>query len=304
MAAGPLPPGTKLGSYQLVRLLGEGGMGTVYEATHRQLGKKVALKTLLPALVGNDEAARRFVREARSSALIDHPNVVKVTDFGTADGMAFMVMEFLEGESLSDRLAREGRLDVHQALDQLLPIMDGLAAGHDRGVVHRDFKPSNDYLTGRLHGGLDPKLLDFGISKILDNEETRVLTMSGAMLGTPQYMAPEQVEGAGRADARADQYAAGLVLWECLAGRPARTGGSPFEMLASIGTTPIPSISSVLAGINPRLDQAVSRALAPTPDERFEDMPAFMRALVPHARSETRAIWAESLVRKAPTSRR
>jgi serine/threonine protein kinase len=138
------PPGTVLGKYRIVRLIGAGGMGAVYEAAHVDLGKAVALKTLLAALETNREAQARFLTEGRASARIDHPHVVRVTDFGTANGTAFLVMELLQGENLGDKLARDRRMDAFEALDLLLPVMDALAEGHRLGIVHRDLKPQNE----------------------------------------------------------------------------------------------------------------------------------------------------------------
>jgi eukaryotic-like serine/threonine-protein kinase len=290
------PPGTVLGKYRLVRLIGEGGMGAVYEATHVDLGKRVAVKTLLPELVGHAEAGARFRREGQALARIAHTHVVNVVDFGTEEGTPYLVMEYLVGETLADKLRREERLEVDQTLSLLLPILDGLDEGHRKGVVHRDLKPQNIFLARVPAAGVVPKLLDFGISKMADPERLHQLTRTGAIMGSALYMAPEQVDGAKNADARSDQYSMGLILFECVAGRPARQGLSALGLLRNLDTGKVPSLREALPAIDTRLDAAVTRSLAPTPADRFPTMVDLMRALVPSADSSTRAIWAERLV--------
>jgi serine/threonine protein kinase len=294
-----LPPDTVLGSYGIVRVVGVGGMGSVYEPVHSKLGRRVALKTLAPSLATNHEARERFPREAKILTQVRHPNVVNVTDFGSTHKTAFLVMEFLAGETLADLLARDRRFEVSRMLDLLLPIMDALAHGHDRGVVHRDIKPQNIFLAHEPLAPEVPKLLDFGISKSAPAPGAFTLTGSGAMLGTPQYMAPEQIEGAKTVDPRADQYAIGLVMFECLLGRPARQGTSPFEILERVSRGETPSLRAAWPTIDLRLEAAVSRALEWRHTDRYPSRREFMRALIPFARSEVRWVWAERLVSQA-----
>jgi serine/threonine-protein kinase len=295
----PLPTGTVLGKYLLIRLIGSGGMGAVYEGTHIELRKRVAIKTLLPQLAANLEARTRFLREGEAASRIDHPHVVNVTDVGTGGEIPYLVMEFLEGENLAERLARDRGMDVPAMLDLLLPIMDGLASGHDEGVVHRDLKPHNIFLARSRDGRMVPKLLDFGVSKIMDDDRSGGLTGSVAVLGTAQYMAPEQIEGAKNVDARTDQYAMGLVLFECIAGRPARRGDSPLAMLKSVATEQMPSLRAARPDVDPNFEAVVVRALAWQPGARFSSMRELMRALLPFARPQTRLYWSEALAGRA-----
>jgi serine/threonine protein kinase len=297
-----LAPETILGKYRIVRLIGEGGMGAVYEAEHVNLGKSVALKTVLGGLKGNREAQARFLTEGKASARIAHPHVVKVTDFGTADGTAFLVMELLQGETLADKLARESRLEACEALDLLLPVMDALAEGHRLGVVHRDLKPQNIFLARSFGSAVTSKLLDFGISKLADRNAGQSLTLSGALLGSAPYMAPEQIENAKDVDAHGDQYSMALILFECLVGRPARQGNTPFAVLQSVSKDSTPSLRVAIPGVDPRLDAALAKALAWTPSARFPSMSDFMKALVICARPETRAAWAERFVERVSRS--
>jgi len=268
-------------------------MGAVYEAEHVDLGKPVAVKVLLHGLEGNREAQARFVTEGKASARIAHPHVVKVTDSGTAGGTAFLVMELLQGESLADSLARKGGMEAFDALDLLLPVMDALMEGHRLGIVHRDLKPQNIFLARTFGSTVTPKLLDFGISKMVGGNVDQNLTISGALLGSAPYMAPEQIESAKDVDALGDQYSMALILFECLAGRPARTGATPFAVLQSVSKASTPSLRAAIPGVDPRLDAALSKALAWTPAARFPSMTDFMKALVMCARPETRATWAE-----------
>lgn len=211
-----------IGQYKILRTLGAGGMGTVYLGEHRLLGRRAAIKTLLPALSSHREIVDRFFTEARAISAISDPGVVSIFDFGYhVDGTAFIVMEFLEGESLSARLERLGTLRLVDALRLARQLSSSLAAAHDRGIVHRDLKPGNVFLVRdpEVPGGERTKILDFGICKLGDPECTTT-TQTGTMLGTPVYMSPEQCRGAGRVDHRSDIYSLGCVLFHMLAGRP------------------------------------------------------------------------------------
>jgi len=297
-----LPSGTQLGKFRIVRLIGSGGMGAVYEATHLELRKRVAIKTLLPTLAAMPEARARFLREGEAASRIEHPNVVNVTDIGTAGEVPFLVMEYLDGESLAQRLDREGALAIPVVLDLLLPIMDALARGHDEGVVHRDLKPQNIFLARGGDGRLVPKLLDYGVSKIVGDDRLAALTGSLAVLGTAQYMAPEQIDGPKNVDARTDQYAMALVMFECVTGRAARQGTSMMAMLKSIATEPAPSLRQARPDVDRGFDAVVSRALSFEPAARFPSMRHLMFALLPFARAQTGSHWHESLAGRVDSS--
>lgn len=207
-------PGTR---YRVHKKLGQGGMGTVYDVVHGELGKHFVLKALLAELAEREDLVQRLRNEWRALGRLEHPNIVTVTDAGnTASGVPFFVMELLEGETLAERLHRVGRLSVTTAVNIAAAILDGVAAAHAIGIVHRDIKPPNVMLIE----GDTPKLLDFGIAKIAD--DPRVVTLRGVSVGTPRYMSPEQARGES-VDCRADIYAVGLLLYEMI------TGESPFE---------------------------------------------------------------------------
>ncbi|MQA29820.1 MAG: protein kinase [Luteitalea sp.] len=221
----------RLGHYAIVRKLGEGGMGVVYAARDERLERNVALKTI-SSLASDETARKRFWREARAAASVNHPNVCQIYEIGEDAGELFIAMELLEGEALAERL-RRGALTVSEAVSIGLDMLAALSALHGRGIVHRDLKPSNVFLT--RHG---LKLLDFGLARPpLERSlsEPTVLTRSGIVIGTPHYMAPEQVTGEP-VDARSDLFAAGAILFEVLACRPAFAGRTVVEVLHATST--------------------------------------------------------------------
>lgn len=260
VSGGPL---SRIGHYRILRRLGQGGMGVVYEASDERLDRRVALKTIA-ALAPDDAARKRFHREARAAASVNHPNVCQLYDVGEHAGEPYLVMELLEGAPLSERL-RGGALSVADALPIALGILAALSALHARGVIHRDLKPSNVFLTP--HG---VKLLDFGLAR--NDAELEVsassltaLTRTGMIMGTPRYMAPEQVTG-DAVDARADLFAAGAVLFEMLAGRPAFGGGNAIEILHATLHEQPPALTGSPAVA--ATDRVIHRALAKRPGDR------------------------------------
>jgi eukaryotic-like serine/threonine-protein kinase len=218
--------GEVVGSYQITGKIAEGGMGVVYRAQHQLLGKAAAVKLLLPELSSNTEIVNRFFTEARAATAVRHPGIVEVFDFGyMANGMAYIVMELLDGEPLSRRLATRGRMDDRTALLVIRGVASGLAAAHAKGIVHRDLKPDNIFLVPDpdMPGGERPKLLDFGIAKVAEAQRAggaSAKTRTGAVMGTPTYMSPEQCRGAGEVDHRSDIYSVGCILYEMVTGRP------------------------------------------------------------------------------------
>ena len=256
--------------YRLLRKVGEGAMGEVFEAEHVLLNRKVAVKLLQRRIAADPEASARLQREARSTTGLGHPNVVDTIDFGFADGQAFLVMEWLDGENLDARMTR-GPLDIATALDIAAQTCAGVAAAHDRGVIHRDLKPANLFLTRDHRGDLLVKVLDFGIAKLALHETK--LTATGVLIGTPNYMAPEQAEGQP-IDGRTDIYALGVILYEMLAGTVPFLGETPLAVLHQ-HTSRMPILPSARApgrGISDALDMIVMRCLAKLPDERFTTM--------------------------------
>ena len=271
-----LSPGTELGHYKLVRLIGAGGMGQVYQATDTRLDRTVAIKVLPAHVAGNPQARERFEREARTISQLNHPHICTLYDVGQENGVDFLVMEHIEGETLAERLSK-GALPLDQALQRGIEIADALDKAHRQGIVHRDLKPGNIMLTKS-----GAKLLDFGLAKLmpepskLDPETPTAtkMTREGAIVGTLQYMAPEQVEGK-KADARTDIFAFGSVLYEMVTGRRAFEGESQASLIGAILKDEPPSISTA----PPALDHVIRRCLTKEPDHRWQAASDVMQEL-------------------------
>ena len=254
------------GRYRIIRGLGRGGMGSVFEATHVDLGGRVAVKVLHSQLTLDDDTVTRFRREAQVAAALSHPHIARVLDMGVEpDGTMFMVQELITGSTLTEVLRDQAPLEPDRVLRLAIQMLSALGAVHQAGVVHRDVKPSNVMLTTGYDGGEMVKLLDFGVARLL---EASRLTSTGQLIGTPTYMAPEQMRGV-RVDARADIYAVGAVAYGALAGRPPYEGRSYAEIVNQMLTqTRIP-----LTRLRPELGELgelVERAMAPDPDGRFQ----------------------------------
>jgi eukaryotic-like serine/threonine-protein kinase len=267
--------GASIGPYRVLRKIGEGGMGAVFLGVHTLLGRHAAIKVLLPELSSKREAVDRFFNEARATTVISDPGIVQVFDFGfTFDGTAYIVMELLEGEPLNLRLSRLGMLAPADALRITRQVAGSLGAAHAAGIIHRDLKPDNLFMIRdpEAPGGERPKILDFGIAKLGDGVSDRVRTQTGAVLGTPIYMSPEQCNGAMRLDHRADIYSLGCVLFHLLTGQP------PFDLpgigaiIAAHLREPPPRASSLAPHLPPELDDLLLRCLAKSPDDRFATM--------------------------------
>lgn len=272
---GGLSGATLGGAYLVGALLGEGSMGAVYEGTQVALGRPVAIK-VLKARGGQSRAAlERFGREARSAAALGHPNIVQVTEFRPDFDPPFLVMERLSGESLRQAIAREGRLEAGRVVRIGVQLLDALAAAHRAGIVHRDVKPDNVFLT-RLAGDTDMvKVLDFGVAKLLGDAP---LTAHGALMGSPAYMSPEQ--GAGReVDHRADLFSTGATLYHALTGRLPFDARSLGELLDWLATRPHTPATIIVPGIDPRLVAILDRALCKDPAARFADASEMRAAL-------------------------
>jgi eukaryotic-like serine/threonine-protein kinase len=232
-----LAPGTVIDRYEIVDVIGEGGMATVYKARHRFLESTHALKVLDPTLARNDDLRERFLSEGRIQATLRHPNIVAVTDIVAQPGVAGLVAEFVEGEDLATWIeSRGGTSDVTRIKEVFLPVFDAVGAAHELGIIHRDLKPSNIILQQRRDGAVHPMLLDFGIAKILDDGplQKKRATKTGARLGTVYYMSPEQIRGASDLDARADVFALAATLYEFVTGDVPFDGGTDFDTMKQI----------------------------------------------------------------------
>lgn len=262
----------EIGPYRIVRLIGTGGMGSVYEAVHAQIQRRAALKVLHKDFQKDPEFVQRFFNEARAVNIINHPNVVAVYDFGTAsDGSPYIVMEYLEGDSLRQRLARSGKLAPETAMRIGKQVALGLAAAHAKQVVHRDLKPVNIMLVLDEEGTTieRAKILDFGIAKLTSDLGNKGLTRAGASLGTPAYMSPEQCKSARDVSDRSDVYALGVILFEILTGEhPFTEARGDAAMMASHVGKEAPLLTSKVQGIPPELVSLVSRMLAKQPEAR------------------------------------
>jgi len=291
LPTGELTPGARLGRYRVVRLIAQGGMANVYEATHLDLQKRVALKAMLPELTMRPGMVQRFILEARAASRLTHPHVIGITDVSVEDGVAFMVMDYLDGEDLGTRAARDGAFDPAPLIDIMLPVISAVSAAHVERILHRDLKPENIFLKKRPGGREHPVLLDFGLSKSLATS-ARKITAIGEMLGTPSYMAPEQVEGAP-VDERTDQYALGATIYRCVTGVLPFHGDVLAVLLAAILRGGARRPSEIVRHVTSGLDAIILRALAVNPADRYATMNELGCALWPLASPASRMQWAE-----------
>jgi serine/threonine protein kinase len=281
MAAPPTPrpigpaEGETLGPYRVLRILGRGGMATVYLARDLRHRRSVALKVLHPDLA-HALGPERFLREIEVAANLSHPHILPLHDSGEVAGLLYYVMPYVEGESLRDRLNRETQLPVDEALQLAREVADGLAYAHGQGVVHRDIKPENILLSGG-----HALVADFGIARAIGQGGSARLTERGMAVGTAAYMSPEQASAASHIDGRSDIYSLGCVLYEMLAGEPPYTGPTAQAIIAKRFSDPVPAMRRVRPTVPERVDRAVTRALAPVPADRFATAAEFARALQP-----------------------
>jgi len=274
----------QIGRYQVERVLGRGAMGTVYLATDPHIQRQVAMKTIHSALLSDttdgadrpsgSELTERFLNEARAAGRLVHPHIVSVFDYGETDGVGFIALEYVPGETLAQRLARHARsgsaIPVLDALSWFAQLLDALSYAHELGVIHRDIKPANLLITPRG----DCKVTDFGIAQL----DTGRLTQAGMMIGTPSYMSPEQYAG-GKIDARSDLFSAGVVLYEMLTGRCPFSGTSAAMMHQVINEMPPPPSSHVV-DLPAELDAMTMKAIAKRPEQRFATALSWRNALL------------------------
>jgi eukaryotic-like serine/threonine-protein kinase len=271
------------GKYRIVRLLGEGGMGAVYEGENTRIHRRVAIKVLHSAVAATGEAVARFEREAQAAGRIGSEHIVEVLDLGNLpSGDRYMVMEFMDGDSLSGRIRARGRLTPGEAFPIMHQLLEALAAAHGAGIIHRDLKPDNVYLLKSRGGKADfVKLLDFGISKFnqLSGDSGFSMTRTGAVMGTPYYMAPEQAKGSRELDHRVDLYAAGVILYEAITGEVPFNADTFNELLFKIVLEAARPVEQVVPGLDPAFAAIVNKSMAREPSARFQTAREFQQAL-------------------------
>jgi serine/threonine-protein kinase len=272
------------GRYRVLRVLGEGGMGAVYEAEHTGTGSRVAVKVIHAEMSAKTEVVARFHREARVASAIQTPHIVRVLDAGTAP-VSYMVMELLHGEDVRSLLQRVGKLPPDLALRLVGQVCIGLGKAHEAGVIHRDVKPANLFLSRVDSDEITIKVVDFGIAKMVDAQlpSGSSLTATGGMIGSPLYMSPEQAMGRKSIDLRTDVWSLGVVLYEALAGRTPHLQGETFmAVMMAILSKPPPPIQDVAPWVPPEIARIVHRMIAEAPDARFPSMAAVLEAILPN----------------------
>jgi serine/threonine-protein kinase len=295
-AAGVREGDVLAGKYRVERVLGIGGMGVVVAAHHLQLDEKVALKFLLPSMLGNQEAVSRFTREARAAVKIKSEHVARVTDVGALpNGAPYMVMEYLEGGDLGAWLEQRGALPIEQAVEFVLQACVAIADAHALGIVHRDLKPANLFCVRRSDGQLSIKVLDFGISKVTAQGASAsapgmAFTKTSALMGSPFYMSPEQLQSSKVVDARTDTWALGVILFELMTRRTPFVGDSVTELAIKIATDPTPAVRSLRAEVPAGLEAVISRCLEKEPRQRYGNVAELALALLPFGPKRAKAL--------------
>jgi len=281
------------GKYRVDRVLGVGGMGVVVAAHHLELDDRVAIKFLLPDTLGNPEAVARFAREARAAVKIKSEHVARVSDVGKLEnGAPYMVMEYLEGSDLSGWLSERGPLPIEQAVEFTLQASEAIAEAHALGIVHRDLKPANLFVIRRPDGGLSIKVLDFGISKmtsVTGSGGEGSMTKTSAIMGSPIYMSPEQIQSSKDVDARGDIWALGVILYELITGSPPFGGEHMAELIFRIISAPPPRMQAYRPEASPGLEAVILRCLEKDRNRRFTSIAEMANALLPFAPSRSLA---------------
>ncbi|HSU41623.1 MAG TPA: protein kinase [Polyangiaceae bacterium] len=266
--------------YRIDRLVGKGGMGQVFEGFHLLIGRRVAIKILLPEVAASEAGNARFAAEARAAASINNPHILDVLDAGALpDGSRFMVSEFLDGEPLEARVSR-GRLTAEETAVITLQLLDGLAAAHRAGITHRDLKPDNIFLSRKTDRHDLVKIIDFGISKFAPSaDEAARMTTTGVVLGTPQYFSPEQARGERTVDPRSDLYSVGAIMYRCVAGHVPFAADTIHALLFRIALQNAPPLAAIVRGLDPAFSALTEKAMAKDPAARFQTADEMSHAL-------------------------
>ncbi|HEX8707375.1 MAG TPA: protein kinase [Pyrinomonadaceae bacterium] len=290
--------------YRVEELINEGGMGAVYRGTHILMDKTVAIKVLHPALAADDKIVARFSREARAASRISHPHALNVTDFGeSSNGVVFLVMEYLKGETLKEVIHTDGPMPLPRVIEIIRQVCGALEAAHGEGVVHRDLKSDNIMLVDVGSGSDWAKVLDFGIAKITEKVgQDPGLTAPNLIIGTPQYMSPEQCSQASEIDSRSDIYSLGVILYEMLVGHVPFTGESPTAIMMKHLQEPPPSVLEERQDLNASVGRVVTRAMAKRPEDRFQTVSELSEALALAAEGKESAVAAAATTATGPNA--
>ena len=300
----PLLGQTLAGKYLVEKLIKRGGMGSVYQGKHVLMDKRVAIKVLRPSLALDNNVVARFSREAKAASRISHPHAVTVTDFGEDEkGVVFLVMEYLDGRTLKEIIKSDGAMAVHRAVEIIRQVAGALDAAHEQGVVHRDLKSDNIMLS-QTKGGEWAKVLDFGIAKIQQPEGARDIDITAAnlVIGTPQYMSPEQCSQSSPIDARSDVYSLGVIAYEMLAGRVPFSGESPTVIMMKQVQDAPPSVVEARPGLPAAIGKVIEKSLAKQPGDRFQTAGAFSEALTAAAAGAPAEVAAPVTVANEPVA--
>jgi serine/threonine-protein kinase len=267
--------------YRIVGLLGQGGMGAVYEGENTAIARRVAIKVLFGAVAEQKGVVERFEREAQAAGRIGNDHILEVLDMGTLDdGNRFMVMEFLDGETMGERSKRVGPMSAHQVYPLAKQLLVGLAAAHRANIIHRDLKPDNVFILKEKAGQPDfVKIIDFGISKFTALDQDMKMTATGAVMGTPYFMSPEQAKGGTSTDIRSDLYAVGVILYKAVTGQVPFDGETFNELLFKIVLSPMPQPRALVPELDPAFETLVQKAMARAPERRFQTAEEFIAAL-------------------------
>ena len=277
------------GKYRVDRVLGAGGMGVVVAATHLQLDEKVAIKFLLPEAAKQKDVVERFDREAKAAVKIKSEHVARVSDVGKLDnGAPYMVMEFLNGKDLAQMVEDHGALQIPAAVEYVLQACEALAEAHALGIVHRDLKPANLFLSHRADGSPCIKVLDFGISKMVNSLSNPGMTKTTAVMGSPLYMSPEQMKSSKDVDHRTDIWSLGAILYELLSGNPPFIADTMPQLCLMILQEPLPPLAHVRRDVPPQLEAVIQRCQAKDPNHRFQNVAELAAALTPFVTGRAR----------------
>jgi len=298
---GILSEGSRFRAYVVGPCIGHGGMARIYRAEHEGLQRQVALKVLTEGVARDAESRRRFLREARIAAAIKHPNVVNIFDVGVHQGVPYLVMELLEGQDLESLLRSQGSLDEQTIVHLIVPIVAGLAAVHDAGIVHRDLKPGNVFLARGRNNELEPKVLDFGISKSMGIDHMKLTFAKGRFLGTPFYVAPEALSG-HEGTALSDQYSLGVLMYECATGINPFEAKTVMEVLRLITAGQYVPPAQRKPALSRRMTAIIERCMSLNPADRFPNLRQLGRELLLLSGQRTRITWALSFGIEAETA--